>query len=386
MTGEGIGGRQLAHTADSVGERERGALCWPLLAGALAGPRVLRVRGLGGAEHGARYGRDAVDELRPEDDVCVVEHALLERDHHELRLREVLANHRTDVLRVAQVEGRVHLVQDVERRRLEEQQREHERQRDQRALPAGELEQRRFPRLSERHVDHKPIVDGLPVGRFELGVGVRQQRAEDGAEVGVHLGPGLLKRLLLLAVERGNDGLDLALVALDDPLLARQLGVLRLGPLEHGERLLVDALREGLVVFAQGAQPLRRLAHVAAAKVVVRAGSTEARLLLPDPPMSRSEVRAHAYGRLEVLLGARELLLHLLGLEALLTHALAQRERLRARTRGARVLLGDARTVVCEPLGEGGERRLVLLQRGGERGHLGVEGGGVAAARLGLCA
>ena len=72
-----------------------------------------------------RDRRHAVHELRPEDDVRVVEHALLERDDDELRRLEVGPEHDADVLRVGQVEGRVYFVEDVHRRRLEEEHGQH---------------------------------------------------------------------------------------------------------------------------------------------------------------------------------------------------------------------------------------------------------------------
>ena len=74
-------------------------------------------------------GGHAVDEFGPEDAVGVVEHALLQGHHNELRIGEVRADHATDVLRVAQVQRGVNLVQDVNRRRLEQQKREDERER-----------------------------------------------------------------------------------------------------------------------------------------------------------------------------------------------------------------------------------------------------------------
>lgn len=55
-------------------------------------PRVTR------AIHGAPDGADAVDKLRPEDDVGVVEHAFLERDHDELARAEMGLEHGANVL------------------------------------------------------------------------------------------------------------------------------------------------------------------------------------------------------------------------------------------------------------------------------------------------
>lgn len=69
-----------------------------------------------------------------------------------LRVREVVLEHLADVLRVREVERGVHLVQDVQRRGLEQQHGQHQRQRHQRALPARQLAQRLLPRVVEPHL------------------------------------------------------------------------------------------------------------------------------------------------------------------------------------------------------------------------------------------
>ena len=55
-------------------------------------------------------GRDPVDEFGAEDDVGIVEHALLEAHHDELTLGEVGFDHVPDVLSVAQIQRCIHLV------------------------------------------------------------------------------------------------------------------------------------------------------------------------------------------------------------------------------------------------------------------------------------
>lgn len=65
---------------------------------------------------------------------------------------KVLFEHLADVLRVREVERGVHLVQDVERRGLEQQHGQHQRQRHQRPLPARQLAQGLFPRVVEAHL------------------------------------------------------------------------------------------------------------------------------------------------------------------------------------------------------------------------------------------
>jgi hypothetical protein len=75
------------------------------------------------------YAR-AVAEARAEQDICVREEALFERDDNELRAAEPHAEERADVLRVREVQRRVDLVKDVHRRRLELQQHHDQREHD----------------------------------------------------------------------------------------------------------------------------------------------------------------------------------------------------------------------------------------------------------------
>lgn len=75
--------------------------------------------------------RTSIDKLRAEEHVGVLEHALLERHDDELRVLEVVFDHRANILCVAQVERRIHLVQNVHRCRFEEQQRKDQRERQQ---------------------------------------------------------------------------------------------------------------------------------------------------------------------------------------------------------------------------------------------------------------
>ena len=66
----------------------------------------------------------AINELGLEKYVGVVPHALLQRYDQELRLRKVFLQHHTDILCVGQVQGRIDLIQNIQRSRLESQQRQ----------------------------------------------------------------------------------------------------------------------------------------------------------------------------------------------------------------------------------------------------------------------
>ena len=76
-----------------------------------------------------RNSGQTIDKSRPENHIRVVEHAFLQTDHYELAVGEVGAKHESDVLCVREVQGRVHFVQDVHGRWLEQQQRQDQRQR-----------------------------------------------------------------------------------------------------------------------------------------------------------------------------------------------------------------------------------------------------------------
>ena len=59
---------------------------------------------------GTGHSGHPVNELGAEQDVGVVEHAVLERDHDELGALEVGLEHVANVLGVTEIQGRVHLV------------------------------------------------------------------------------------------------------------------------------------------------------------------------------------------------------------------------------------------------------------------------------------
>lgn len=74
-------------------------------------------------DNGPCDSRHPIDELCPEDDVGIVEEAILVRNDEKLRLWKVLLDHPPYVLTVVQVQGRINLVENVEGGWLEPEQR-----------------------------------------------------------------------------------------------------------------------------------------------------------------------------------------------------------------------------------------------------------------------
>ena len=60
-----------------------------------------------------------IDKFGAENDIGIVKHSLLERDHKELGVLEVILEHAANVLSMAQIQSSVDLIQNVHRRGLE---------------------------------------------------------------------------------------------------------------------------------------------------------------------------------------------------------------------------------------------------------------------------
>ena len=81
---------------------------------------------------------------------------------------EMRFEHVANVLRVRQVQSRVDLVQDVERRRLEQQKRKDEWERNEWPLTSAQLGQRVFPLTSEGNLDLETVEDIFSFGRSQF--------------------------------------------------------------------------------------------------------------------------------------------------------------------------------------------------------------------------
>ena len=59
------------------------------------------------------YRRNTFDKFGAEHYVCIVEHALFQRNNDELRVREVFAQHLANILRMREIQCGIHLIQNI---------------------------------------------------------------------------------------------------------------------------------------------------------------------------------------------------------------------------------------------------------------------------------
>ncbi|KAI3480486.1 hypothetical protein L1887_57332 [Cichorium endivia] len=225
----------------------------------------------------------AVPEARAEEHVGVGKEPFLERHDDKLAAPEPVAEELANVLRVAQVERRIDLVQDVHRRRLELQQTHDEAERNQTPLPARQLGQTLLPHGAQTHLDLESLRQLLPLRRLQLGRIARQQLAKDRPKIGVDLGPGVVQRIALVAVQLGDRVFDLALVLEHGGEHGLERRLLLLDTLDHREHLGIHLLAHPLLRLLELLAPLAHVGHVVLAKVVHRARLPEEALFGRDP-------------------------------------------------------------------------------------------------------
>mmetsp|Transcript_111039 Transcript_111039/g.319097 ORF Transcript_111039/g.319097 Transcript_111039/m.319097 type:complete len:525 (+) Transcript_111039:487-2061(+) len=247
----------------------------------------------------------------------MVEHPLFQGHDDELRVREVRPDHVPDILRVTQVQCGVDLVQDVHGRRLEQQQGQHERKCEQRALAAAQFHEGLLPHAMEADLDFEALGGVHALRRLQLPVRMRQQSGENRVEVLVHLDPSPPESVELRLVQVPDDRFNLLLVVQDDVALLQQVLVLLLGLLEHDHGLLVDILAERLLLRIELVQPAFVVLVAVRLKVEVRALLAEKRLLLLDPWVRLLQTRHDGSGLLVVLLELLDLVAELFLLDLL---------------------------------------------------------------------
>lgn len=126
-------------------------------------------------------------------------------DYSYLWVLEMRFEHVTDVLGVRQVQRRIDLVQDVERCRLEQQQRQDEWERYEWPLTSTQLGQRVFPLTTEGNLDLETVEDIFSFWRSQFCRRSWQKTGENGSEVFVDFVPSGPKLDLLLLVQLFDD-------------------------------------------------------------------------------------------------------------------------------------------------------------------------------------
>mmetsp|Transcript_65002 Transcript_65002/g.164754 ORF Transcript_65002/g.164754 Transcript_65002/m.164754 type:complete len:296 (+) Transcript_65002:306-1193(+) len=292
----------------------------------------------------------------------MVEHALFEGDHDELRVREVRPDHVADVLGVAQVQCRVDLIQNVHRSGLEQQQCQDQRQGHERALTATQLGQRLLPLAVETDLDLEALGGVHALRRLELGAGVGQQGTEDRVEVLVHLDPSSAQGLQLFLVQVLDHGLDLLLVVQDDVPLLQQVLVLLLGLLEHDHGLLVDVLAKLVLLNRELVQASLVVLVAVGLEIEVRAFLAKEALLLLDPSMLLLHPGDDDVRLLVVLRELLQLVAHPLLFDLLLLPLLLVGGQLRRQVGQGLIQLHHLCPQLLEPGADLGVRGALLLQ------------------------
>lgn len=83
--------------------------------------------------------RRPLREPSSEDTICILKHAVLQTDNNELGALEAILDKPSDILRMREIQSRIHLVQNIHGCGLKLQQRHDERDGDERPLAAGKF-------------------------------------------------------------------------------------------------------------------------------------------------------------------------------------------------------------------------------------------------------
>src|SRR2546430_4842521 len=201
---------------------------------------------------------------------------LLVRDDDELRGLGVAAQQLDEPADVRVVERGLDLVQEIERARAREEQREQERDRSERLLAAGEEREPRHALARGTELDLDTLLAGLLVrlGQAEAAVAAREERLRDLGEVLAHRGEGLVEAALDRVVELGAELLELLQARLEVGALRNELGEPLLLP-------LVLLLRERVDLAERLPAPLEPLDARRELLAVVSFGRLGARVLEP---------------------------------------------------------------------------------------------------------
>src|SRR5262249_24603726 len=211
------------------------------------------------------YGDDLGDAILlhrdPVERVGHLHRSSVVRDEHELRALRHLADERVEATDVGLVERRIHLVEEAERGRPDEKQREDQRRCRDRLLAARQQAQRLELLAGQRHDDLDPLLAAL------LGLGRLQTRCPSREELREHLGQPYVRGLesLLEATPRGPNELTDRLPEVFEGAL--EVGALRSQELVPAANLL-QLRQRGRLAVAEPDEPRPQLLR--SRRIVVR--------------------------------------------------------------------------------------------------------------------
>jgi hypothetical protein len=133
---------------------------------------------------------------------------LVVRDEYELHAARHLAHDFAEAADVVLVEWRVHLVEQAERRRVQFENREHERHRGERFLAARQLADGAVPLARRSRHDRDAGLEHVVADEFKVGVAAAEQPRELLLEAGVDAVEGVLETAARLAVDLSHGILE----------------------------------------------------------------------------------------------------------------------------------------------------------------------------------
>src|SRR5690242_20129712 len=161
-----------------------------------------------GDVHGDHAGNTGIRPRYADQLVRHLHRDLVVRDEQELRFTRHLLHHLAEAVRVRVVEWRVDFVHQAERRGIELEQREDQRDRRQRLLAARKLVDRRIA-LARRMRDYLHArIENFLAGQQQLRLTAAEERRKELREIGVDDVERLLQQLARLAVDLPDRGLE----------------------------------------------------------------------------------------------------------------------------------------------------------------------------------
>ena len=140
--------------------------------------------------------------LKPgaKDPIRVLKHAVLQTHHNKLTTLEPSLDQPTNILRMAQIQRRIDLIQDIHGRGFELQESEDQGESDEGALATGKFGEGLLPDFAQGDFDLEAVGDGFVFWGVEFGKTAWEQVGEDVAEIVVDFCPGFVEGFFFVFV------------------------------------------------------------------------------------------------------------------------------------------------------------------------------------------